>query len=110
MDTLPEGRSSSGYAEKWAPRSTSRRDDRLVVNQVLRNRLLKSTDLQQYLRCALGVTVSRQTIRNCVPVGGLRARRAQERLPFKARHRRARLSWCTASTVEYQSVVARYVQ
>ena len=58
------------------PRSTSRRDDRLVVNQALRNRSLTSTDLQQYLRSVRGVTVSRQTIRNRVHVGGLRTRRA----------------------------------
>ena len=46
------------------PRSTSRRDDRLVVNQALLNRSLTSTILQQYLRRVRGVTVSRQTIRN----------------------------------------------
>ena len=32
------------------PRSTSRSDDGLVVNQALRNRTLTSTYLQQYLR------------------------------------------------------------
>ena len=67
----------------WRSRSTSRRDDRLVVNQALRNRSLTSTDLQQYLRRVRGVTVSRQTIRNRVHGGGLRARRAQVVLPFK---------------------------
>ena len=77
------------------PRSMSHRDDRLVVNQAIRNRSLTSTDLQQYLRRVRGVTVSRQTIRNRVHVGGLRARRAQVVLQLKARHRRARLSWCT---------------
>ena len=77
------------------PRSTSRRDDRLVVNQALRNRSLTSTDLQQYLRRVRGVTVSRQTIRNRVHVGGLSARRPQVVLPLKARHRRARLALCT---------------
>ena len=77
------------------PRSTSRRDDRLGVNQALRNRSLMSTDLQQYLRRVRGVTVSRQTIRNRVHVGGLRARRAQVVLPLKARYCRARLAWCT---------------
>ena len=77
------------------PRSTSRRDDRLVVNQALRNRSLTSTDLQQYLRRVRGVTVSRQTIRNRVHVGGLSARRPQVVLPLKARHRRARFAWCT---------------
>ena len=56
------------------PRSTSRRDDRLVVNQALRNRSLTSTDLQQYLRRVRGLTVSRQTIRNRVHVDGLSAR------------------------------------
>ena len=77
------------------PRSTSRRDDRLVVNQALRNRSLTSTDLQQYLRRVRGATVSMQTIRNCVHVGGLRTRRPQVVLLLKARHRRARLAWCT---------------
>ena len=79
----------------WRPRSTSRLYDRLIVNQALRNRSLTSTDLQQYLRRVRGVTVSRQTIRNRVHVGGLRARRAQVVLPLKARHRRARIAWCT---------------
>ena len=77
------------------PRSTSHRDDRLVVNQALRNRSLTSTELQQYLRRVPVVTVSRQTIRNRVHVGGLSARRPQVVLPFKARHCRARLTWCT---------------
>ena len=40
------------------PRSTSRRDDRLVVNQALSNMSLTSADLQQYLRRVRGVTVS----------------------------------------------------
>ena len=75
------------------PRSTSRRDDRIVVNQALRNRSLTSTDLQKCLRRVRGVTVSRQTIRN--HVGGLSARRPQVVIPLKARHRRARLAWCT---------------
>ena len=77
------------------PRSTSRRDDRIVVNQALRNRSLTSTDLQKYLRRVRGVTVSRQTIRNRVHVGGLSARRPQVVLPLKGRHRTARLAWCT---------------
>ena len=77
------------------PSSTSRRDDRLVVNQALRNRSLRSTDLQQYLRRVRGVTVSRQTIRNRAHVdGGLSARRPQVVLPLKARHLRACLAWC----------------
>ena len=69
------------------PRRTSRPDDRLVVNQALRNKSLTSTDLQQYLRRVPGVTVSRKTIRNRVRVGVLSARRAQAVLPLKARHR-----------------------
>lgn len=77
------------------PRSTSRREDRLVVNQSLRDRSLTSTDLQHYLRRVRGVTVSRQTIRNRLHVGGLSARRPQVVLPLKARHRRERLAWCT---------------
>lgn len=77
------------------PRSTNRRDDRLVVNQALRNRSLTSTDLQQYLRRVSGVTVSTQTIRNRIHMGGLRARRPQIVLPLTARHRRARFAWCT---------------
>ena len=47
------------------------------------------------LRRVRGVTVSRQTIRNRVHVVGLSARRPQVVLPLKARHRRARLAWCT---------------
>ena len=77
------------------PRSTSRRDDRFVVNQALRNRSLASTDLQQYLRRDQGVTGSMQTIRNRVHLCGLSARRPQVVLSLKARHCRARLAWCT---------------
>lgn len=51
-------------------RSTSGCDDRLVVNEVLRNRSLTLTNLQQYLRRVLRVAVSRQTIRNRVHMGG----------------------------------------
>lgn len=77
------------------PKSTNGRDDRLVVNQALRNRRLTATDLQQYLRGVRGVNVSRQTIRNRLHAGELTARRPQVVLPLKARHRRARMAWCT---------------
>ena len=43
------------------PRSTNGRDDRLVVNQALRNRSFTSTNLQKYLRRVRGVTVSRRS-------------------------------------------------
>ena len=76
------------------PRSMSRRDDHLV-NQMLSNGSLTSTDLQQNLLSVWGVTVCRQTISNRVHIGGLRAWHAQVVLPLKARHRRARLAWFT---------------
>ena len=57
---------------------TDRRDDRLVINQALRNRSLSSTDLQQYMHRVRGVTVSRQTISNRVHAEGLSARRPQD--------------------------------
>ena len=72
------------------------------------HRPLTSTDLQQYLRRVRGVTVSRQTIRNRVHVGGLRARRAQVVLPLKVRHRRARLTWCTKRRRVWRRVGERY--
>ena len=76
------------------PRSTSRRDDRLVVNQALRNRSLTSQICNNTCAVFEGL-VSRQTIRNRVHVGGLSGRRPQVVLPLKARHLRAGLAWCT---------------
>ncbi|MEW8562534.1 MAG: hypothetical protein AB2541_10520 [Candidatus Thiodiazotropha sp.] len=77
------------------PRTTNRRDDRLVVNQALLNQRLTSTYLRQYLRRGRGVNVSTQTIRNRLHASELMAGRPQFVLPLKAKHRRARSAWCT---------------
>ena len=48
------------------PRSTRRRDDRFVVNQVLRNRSLTSTDLQQIPSpCSRGYSLQADDQKSC---------------------------------------------
>uniref|UniRef100_A0A8B9R341 Transposase Tc1-like domain-containing protein n=1 Tax=Astyanax mexicanus TaxID=7994 RepID=A0A8B9R341_ASTMX len=57
------------------PLATSQADDRYIVNNALRNRMMNATQLQGCLREVRGTQVSRKTIRNRLHQHGLRARR-----------------------------------
>ena len=74
-------------------RATTHRQDNLIRTLTLRNLTSTAQALQGQLRTAAGVTVSDQTIRNCLHAAGLRARRPVVGLPLKL-HRIHRLDWC----------------
>uniref|UniRef100_A0A3B1K316 Transposase Tc1-like domain-containing protein n=1 Tax=Astyanax mexicanus TaxID=7994 RepID=A0A3B1K316_ASTMX len=75
------------------PLATSKADDRYIVNNALRNRMMNATQLQARLREVRGTQVSRQTIRNRLHQHGLRARRPARVLSHTTRHRHHRLAW-----------------
>ena len=73
------------------PRATTHRQDNLIRTLALRNHTITAQALQGQLRTAAGVTVSDQTIRNCLHAAGLRAMRPVVGLPLKQCHRIHRL-------------------
>uniref|UniRef100_A0A3B1IPN0 Tc1-like transposase DDE domain-containing protein n=1 Tax=Astyanax mexicanus TaxID=7994 RepID=A0A3B1IPN0_ASTMX len=75
------------------PLATSQADDRYIVNNALRNRMMNATQLQARLREVRGTQVSRQTIRNRLHQHGLRARRPARVPDHTTRHRHHRLAW-----------------
>ena len=73
-------------------RSTTEREDRLLVIQARRQRFVTATRLRNELASS-GINISTQTIRNRLHEGGLRSRRACIRIPLTRRQRRKRLNW-----------------
>ena len=57
------------------PKATTHCQDNLKQTLTLRNRTITALALQRQLRTAAGVTVSGQTILNCLHAAGLRERR-----------------------------------
>ena len=76
------------------PEATMHSQDNLIRTLTLRNHTITARTLQGQLRTAAGVTVSDQTIRNCLLAAGLRARRPVVHIPLKQLHRIHPLDWC----------------
>uniref|UniRef100_A0A667ZG46 Transposase Tc1-like domain-containing protein n=1 Tax=Myripristis murdjan TaxID=586833 RepID=A0A667ZG46_9TELE len=75
------------------PLATSHTDDRFIVNNALRNRMMNATQIQACLREVRGTQVSHQTIRNHLHQHGLRARRPARVPDHATRHRCHCLAW-----------------
>lgn len=78
---------------KGRPRSTTADQDRKLVNKVMEDRHLTSTQLRHSFLAATGVSVSEQTVRNRLHAVNLRARRPHIVRPLSAHHREARKTW-----------------
>lgn len=76
------------------PRATTRRQDRFIVTQALRERTATANSLRGQLRHAANVNVSDQTIRNRLRAANLRSRAPAVRQTLLPRHRVARENWC----------------
>jgi len=77
------------------PSTTTRRQDRFIVTQALRDRTVTASGLRDELRAASNTNVSDQTIRNRLRAANLASRVAAVRTTLLPRHRVARAAWCT---------------
>ena len=75
------------------PRTTTRRQDRYLVNAALRDRSCNATVLRTVLRNATNANICTQTVRNRLHENNLRARRPAVRSRLTPAHRVRRLAW-----------------
>lgn len=76
------------------PRSTNRREDRMLCREALRDRTVTSSTLRAQLAQAANINVSSATIRRRLHEYGLASRRPVVRVPLTEGHRQARAAWC----------------
>ena len=76
------------------PRCTSRRDDRFLMLNAVRERTVSAPTLRRRLRAANHVNVSERTVRNRLHEFNLRSRSSAVRIPLLPQHRVARVNWC----------------
>ena len=95
MGTLSEVRSRRGYTGNGRLISTCRRDDRLLSKKRFVTGILRRQICNNTYAVFEGLQSPGKPSVITFHAGGASARHPQVVLPFAARHRRARLAWCT---------------
>ncbi|GFU13999.1 transposable element Tc1 transposase [Trichonephila clavipes] len=78
-----------------ATRKTTRREDRMIVRQVLVDR----TVTRSTIRADVGVAIVPQTISRHIAEANLKSKRPFCALPLTPEHRQLRLQWCQARSM-----------